>query len=182
MLLKTEGKWRRGQERMRWLGGITNSTDVLASSRRWWRTGKPGVLQSMGSQRVRHDWVTEHSASLSTLNSLEGMLKFGSCSITGFSLHRGRWPMPLASTNLQLTSTSEMLWNLEIWSWCVRREMAHDSISALVRDTRELSLFQMSTQQEGGFLQATMWVLTRTWLCWHPDLGLTASRTKLERK
>ena len=30
-----------------------------ANSRRWWRTGKPGVLQSMGSQRVGHDWVTE---------------------------------------------------------------------------------------------------------------------------
>ena len=26
---------------------------------RWWRTGKPGVLQSMGSQRIRHDWVSE---------------------------------------------------------------------------------------------------------------------------
>ena len=30
-----------------------------ADSRRWWRTGKPGVLQSMGSRRVRHDLVTE---------------------------------------------------------------------------------------------------------------------------
>ena len=28
-------------------------------SGRWWRTGKPGVLQSMGSKRVGHDWVTE---------------------------------------------------------------------------------------------------------------------------
>ena len=27
--------------------------------RSWWRTGKPGVLQSMGLQRVRHDWATE---------------------------------------------------------------------------------------------------------------------------
>ena len=26
---------------------------------RWWRTGKPGVLQSMGSQRIRHYWATE---------------------------------------------------------------------------------------------------------------------------
>ena len=26
---------------------------------RWWRTGKPGMLQSMRSQRVRHDWATE---------------------------------------------------------------------------------------------------------------------------
>ena len=37
----------------------TQWTWVWASSRRWWRTGKPGVLQSMGLQRVRHDWVTE---------------------------------------------------------------------------------------------------------------------------
>ena len=32
---------------------------VWASSGRWWRTGKPGMLQSMGSQRVGPDWVTE---------------------------------------------------------------------------------------------------------------------------
>ena len=32
---------------------------VWTSSRRWWRTGKSGVLQSIGSQRVRHDWETE---------------------------------------------------------------------------------------------------------------------------
>ena len=32
---------------------------VWASFRSWWWTGKPGVLQSMDSQRVRHDWVTE---------------------------------------------------------------------------------------------------------------------------
>ena len=34
-------------------------TWVWTSSRRWWRTGKPGVLQSMGSRRVGHDLVTE---------------------------------------------------------------------------------------------------------------------------
>ena len=38
---------------------LTQWTGVWASSGRWWRTGKPGVLQSTGSQRVRHDWVTE---------------------------------------------------------------------------------------------------------------------------
>jgi len=32
---------------------------VWASSRSWWWTGKPGMLQSRGSQRVRHDWATE---------------------------------------------------------------------------------------------------------------------------
>ena len=51
---------RRGGQRMRWLDGITNFMDVnLTKLRDWWRTGKPGVLQSMGSQRVRHDWATE---------------------------------------------------------------------------------------------------------------------------
>ena len=34
-------------------------TWVWASSRSWWWTGKPGMLQSMGSQRIRHEWVTE---------------------------------------------------------------------------------------------------------------------------
>ena len=33
-------------------------TLVWASSMRWWRVEKPGVLQSMGSQTVEHDWVT----------------------------------------------------------------------------------------------------------------------------
>ena len=42
-----------------WMASLIQWTWVWASSRRWWRTGKPGVLQSMGSQRVRHYWVTE---------------------------------------------------------------------------------------------------------------------------
>ena len=42
-----------------WVASLTRWTWVWASSRNWWWTGKPGVLQSMGSQRVRHDWVTE---------------------------------------------------------------------------------------------------------------------------
>ena len=36
-----------------------NGLWVWASSGRWWWTGKPGVLQSMGSQRVGHNWATE---------------------------------------------------------------------------------------------------------------------------
>jgi len=60
MLGKFEGRRRRGRQRMRWLDGITNSMDMsLSRLWGWWWTGRPGVLQSMGSQRVRHDWVTE---------------------------------------------------------------------------------------------------------------------------
>ena len=42
-----------------WMASLTPWTWVWASSGCWWWTGRPGVLQSMGSQRVRHDWATE---------------------------------------------------------------------------------------------------------------------------
>ena len=45
---------------MRWLDGITDSMDMcLTNFGRWWRTRNLGMLQSMGSQRVRQDLVTE---------------------------------------------------------------------------------------------------------------------------
>ena len=59
MLGKIEGRRRRGWQRMRWMDGIIVSMDMsLSKLGRWWKTGKPGVLQSIGSQRVRHNWTT----------------------------------------------------------------------------------------------------------------------------
>ena len=42
-----------------WMASLTQWTWTWVNSGRWWWTGKPGVLQSMGPQRVRHDLVTE---------------------------------------------------------------------------------------------------------------------------
>ena len=42
-----------------WMASLTQWTWVWVDSSSWWWTGRPGVLQSMGSQRVGHDWATE---------------------------------------------------------------------------------------------------------------------------
>ena len=57
---KIEGRRRSGRGGWdSWMASQSQWTWIWASSRRWWRTGKPDVLQSMGSQRVGHDWETE---------------------------------------------------------------------------------------------------------------------------
>ena len=64
MLWNIEGRRRRGRQRKRWLDGITNSMDMgWVDSAIWWRTGRPGVLQIMVSQRIRNDWQTELTSS-----------------------------------------------------------------------------------------------------------------------
>ena len=55
-----------------WMASLTQWAWVWVSSRSWWWTGKPGILQSMGSQRVRYDLVTEQR----TTNYFKKCFKF----------------------------------------------------------------------------------------------------------
>ena len=60
MLGKIEGG-RKGDDRGwdDWMASLTRWTLVCVGSRSWWWTGKPDVVQSLGLQRVGHDWATE---------------------------------------------------------------------------------------------------------------------------
>ena len=61
-----------------WMASLTRRTWVWVSSRSWWWTGNPGMLQSIGLQRVRHDWATE----LNWIWLSRSFLKFGlSCDL-----------------------------------------------------------------------------------------------------
>ena len=58
-----EGLWAGGEGDNRgwdgWMASLTRCTWVWVNSGSWWWTGRPGVLQFMGSQRVGHNWATE---------------------------------------------------------------------------------------------------------------------------
>ena len=111
MLGKIEGRRRKGHQRRRWLCGITDAMDMnLGKLRRWWGTGRPGLLQSMGSQRVGHDWAPEQQQQLS------------------------QTPCPLLSRGVRvcpsLLSTAEWIheaWNVIQWDTLLQGEWANSA-------------------------------------------------------
>ena len=84
----------------------TQWTWVWANFRRWWRTGKPGVLQSMGSPRVRHNWDTEQKKACQS----RACLPVG-CSPTASLV----WvPCSCADTSPDSPSYASILWCVDL--------------------------------------------------------------------
>ena len=67
--LRAKEKGSRGGDG--WMASQTQQTWVWASSGRQWRTRRPGMLQSMGSQRVGHDWATKSFTHSETYRKLK---------------------------------------------------------------------------------------------------------------
>ena len=78
MLGKIKGRRRSGWQMMRWLDGIINSMVMsLSKLQETVKIRKPGVLHSMGSQRVGHNWETEQQLFQSTVRCLTTSLTSG---------------------------------------------------------------------------------------------------------
>ena len=103
---------------------------VWVGSRSWWWTGRPGVLQSMGWQRVGHDWVTELNWTeirLSVLLQLWDIHNTSGSSAPLYCLHRPYWS--IHSTSIQayvqvmtwgspIGPTDNMAHSVPAYHWC----------------------------------------------------------------
>ena len=67
-----------------WMASLTQWTWVWVNSRHCWWTGRPSVLQSMGSQRIGHDWVTELNLGVQQSYSVIYIFFFRFFSIIGY--------------------------------------------------------------------------------------------------
>jgi len=115
------------------MASLTQWTLIWASSRSWWWTRKPGVLQFKGSQRVRHDWATElnwteltvsfamqklssliHPAAAAAAKSLQScptLCDPMDCSLPGFSVHGILQVRTLEWVNISFSNA---------WKWKVK--------------------------------------------------------------
>ena len=100
-----------------WMALLTQWTWVWASSGRWWRTGKPGLLQSIGSQRVRHSWATEQQQHLPEhheFGDFPAPPRLSAQPVSPLSFHLHLFPIPLLSdwmgTHAVYLKHREMCW------------------------------------------------------------------------
>ena len=114
-----------------WEGWVASPTQLIwicISSRSWWWTGRPGVLQSMGSQRVGHDWAAELKLTdlmlkfqyfghlMQRANSLEKNLMLGKIGGKRTGLQKIRWLDSITdSMDMNFSKLWKMVGNRGAW-------------------------------------------------------------------
>ena len=102
-----------------WMASLTQWTRVWVNSGSWRWTGRPGVLQSRGLQRVRHDWATELNGWLRTTMALLSDCDWGLKSLK--YLHSSE--QNFASPWNRATKTYEIiLSSMTSYDWGLRRK------------------------------------------------------------
>ena len=103
-----------------WMASLTQWTWVWVNSRSWWWTMRPGVLQSMRSQRFRHDWVTELNWSSDFPYFLQFKFEFGNKKFMIWAIVSSQsylcW-LYRASPSLAAKNIINLISVLTIW-WC----------------------------------------------------------------
>ena len=159
--LKAGGK---GDDRG-WDGWVVSPTQwswVWVSSRSWWWAGRPGVLQSMGSRRVGHDWVTE-------VNWIESnRFDRGVCNFLSSVLPQQKFEAVdqcYSSVTVQFYLASKGKYIIELWGWADPKDAKRrGSILALLFTcfSPSLSLLCVNwASQEGCLfcLRSSLWSL-----------------------
>ena len=93
-----------------WMASLTQWTWAWVDSGSWWWTGRPGVLQSMGSQRVRHEWVTEVNWCMGKCNGLPESIP-----LISILTIQGQHPVLPILNPLRLHSQNDWLQGLLAW-------------------------------------------------------------------
>ena len=104
MLRKIEGRREEGVSGWDgWMASTMQWTWTWANSGRWWGTGRPGVLQSMVLQRVRHDGATEQQQQQHRERKTGiGLWYFGGCQVQNLQGRPAAWnPQKSSSSNLK---------------------------------------------------------------------------------
>ena len=152
-----------------WMASLTQWTWVWVNSRSWWWTGRPGVLQSMGSQRAGHnfvtglnwtEYITSHSRSYHYSCTPSIQTKTDSAFVKWMSRWKKQLP-PMTHKSNSVASLRSNIPRLQLFMWYFHN-FCHVSIPKVTHNF--LSVTEKSTAQHGALNLESERLLWFLWL------------------
>ena len=144
------------------------------SSGSWWWTGKPGVLQSMGSQRVRHNWVTELNWTCLVRSVNSGARLSGSAFWLLLSSYSTLGNLLKPTRSLRASLVSHLVKNPSaMWETWVRSLSWEDPLEEGMATYSSILAWRISMEREIWWATVHLVTKSQTWLsyCAHSTLG-----------